>query len=166
MSLPILTTSNSVELQQVPPIAASYSPLKPSEKHGRVRIAAFTVALAAQAQNLLIGLCTVPKNARILESKIMIDGGPGANVNFDIGLSGADGTGNIEDTVGATVADSASYLGNFAPANAAAKSVFADTLANHAMYTAKKELLLTTTVKTAGVSVAATLKGYVKYVVD
>lgn len=156
----------SDQLAKLPPQTQNYTPLRPSELHGRVRIGYFSRSLLAEAQNSLIGLTIIPKNARILESKITTSATPGASVNFDLGLSARNGNGNIDDTSGATVADAPAYLGNFAPAGAAAKGVFADTAAFHQGYLTTKDLILTATVKTAAVTAASILAGYVLYVVD
>lgn len=162
----IIPAEWSAELSQVPPIGQTYSPLKPSQFHGRVRMAYFTKAIAAELIAVSIGLCNIPKNARILRGYVFIGGGPGANVNFDIGLIGRDGKGFIDATPGATIADNANYLGNFAPANAAAAGNFASTVATNVGYLATRDLQLIATVRTANVSVAQTLQGYVEYVVD
>lgn len=162
MAIAVTTYSN--ELNRVPPQSVTYSPLRPYEFHGRVRMAAFTVALLAQAQNSVIALHNIPKNARIIRGYIYVSAGPGANVNFDLGLIGSNGF--IDDTAGATVADTAAFLGNFAPANAAAAGNYANTYAFNTMYVAKKALQLIATVKTAAVSVAGVLTGYTEYVVD
>lgn len=166
----------SNELVQIPPIATTYQPLMPNQQHGRKRVVTFTVPLLAQAQNAVIGLCNIPKNARVFKSIIMISAGPGANVNFDIGLAGNDNNGNIDDgndvvditgpNGAAATVDTANFFGNFAPANAAAVGAFADTIANNCGYMLNKDCILTTTVKTAAVSGAATLYGYVEYVTD
>lgn len=161
-----LPTQTSDQLAITRPFNVGYTELRPADAYGRQRVSYFTRTLGAEAQNSLIALCVVPKNARIIDSTITISAGPGANVNFDIGLMGRNLNGNIDDTNGATVADNTSWLGNFAPANVAAKGVFADTQANHYGYTVTKDCYLTATVKTAAVSGAAVIAGIIKYVVD
>lgn len=161
------TGSNySAELMRVPPQSVTYSPLKPSEEHGRVRMAYFTRAVAAEAQNTLIGLCKIPKNARVLKGKFSKSATTGATVNYDIGLCGKDNSGYIDDTVGATVADAPAHFGNIANTTAAQVADFADTAAQNMGYTLVKDCYLTLTVKDAAVSAAATISGYVLYVVD
>lgn len=161
-----LPTAFSSELNRVPPQSVAYSPLKPSEAHGRIRMAFFTVVLLAQAQNLLIGLCYVPKNARVLNSVWNKSATAGATVDFDIGLAGKDGSGNIDDTAGATVADAPAFFGNIANTTAAGKADFADLQASNFGYTLKKDCILTMTVKDAAVTAGCTVMGFVRYVVD
>lgn len=163
MSLPTLY---SAELTRIPPVSVAFSPLRPNEAHGRMRMAFFTRAILAEAQNAVIALCNIPKNARIMRGFIFTSATPGATVNFDIGLVGRNLNGFIDDTVGATVADNNSYLGNFAPAAAAASGNFANTVAFHNGYIAAKDLILCAQVKGAAVTAASNLTGYVEYVVD
>lgn len=159
-------TTFSAELNRIPPQSANYNPLKPSEQHGRVRIAWFTLAVAAQAQNSLHGLCNIPKNARIVSGKFMKSATAGATVNWDLGLCGNDGNGYIDDTVGATVADAPAHFGNVANTTAESQVDFAVLPSTNNGYTTKKDCLLTLTVKGAAVTAPATLTGYIKYVVD
>lgn len=159
-------TTFSSELNRVPPQSVTYNPLKPSEQHGRIRMAFFTLPVAAQAQNSLHGLCFLPKNARILGGKLKKSATAGITVNWDLGLCGNDGNGYIDDTVGATVADAPAHFGNVANITAASDQGFADLPAANNGYTLKKDCLLTLTVKGAAVTAAATLTGYVEYVLD
>ena len=159
-------TTFSSELDRVPPQSVAYNPLKPSEEHGRVRMAFFTLAVAAQAQDSVHGLCKIPKNARVLKGKFSKSATAGATVNFDMGLCGNDGNGYIDDTTGAPVADDTAFFGNVSNTPAASVADFADTQAQNMGYTLKKDCLLTLKVKGAAVSAAATIKGYVLYVVD
>jgi hypothetical protein len=165
MSLP---TTFSSELNRIPPQSVTYNPLKPSEQHGRVRIAYFTLAVLAQAQNAVIGLCNIPKNARVLYGVLAKSATAGATVNWDLGLVGKDNNGYIDDTSGATVADSAAtaWFGNVANTTAASKGEFAILPAANMGYILKKDCMLVLTVKGAAVTAAATLTGWVEYVVD
>lgn len=165
MSLP---TTFSAELNRIPPQSVTYNPLKPTEYHGRIRISYFTLAVAAQAQNSVHGLCKIPKNARVLYGWFMKSATAGATVNWDLGLVGADNNGYIDDTSGATVADSAAtaWFGNVANTTAESVGNFATLPSTKKGYTLTKDCLLVLTVKGAAVSAAATLTGYVEYVID
>ena len=156
----------SNELSRVYPQGLTYSPLKPSESHGRVRIAYFTRAVLAEVQNAIIGLAYIPKNARVIKGHFAKSATAGATVNFDIGLAGRDGNGNIDDTVGAVVNDDPARFGNIANVTAASVADFADTSAQNMGYVLAKDCILIMTVKGAAVSSAATITGYVLYVVD
>lgn len=161
-------TNFSAELNRIPPQSVTYSPLKPSEQHGRVRIAYFTRAVAAEAQNLVIGLCNIPKNARVINGVLLKSATAGATVNWDIGLAGNDNNGFIDDTSGATVTDAAAaaWFGNLANTTAESNQSFAQLPSTKRGYTLTKDCLLVLTVKGAAVSAAATLSGYVEYVLD
>lgn len=156
----------SVELAQVPPQAVAYAPLRPNQAHGRVRMAFFTRAVAAEAENSVIGLCYIPKNARVLKGAFMKSATTGATVNYDLGLSARDDNGYIDDTLGATVADAPAHFGNVANTTAAQAADFAATAAQNSGYILTKDCILTLKVKGAAVSAAATISGYVLYVVD
>lgn len=157
----------SVELNQVPPQAQGFNPLNANQMHGRVRHATFTyVLLGTEVTTTLLGLCIIPKGAMLEKSDIFISATPGSSVTFTIGASGRNLNGFIDDTVGATVADSATLFGSFAPAGAAASGTFADTLAHKVGYIAAKDIILTASVATANVSAVATIFGYVRYVLD
>lgn len=165
MSLPV---NFSAELNRIPPQSVTYSPLKPSEQHGRIRIAYFTRAVAAEAQNAVVGLCKIPKGARFLIGYFMKSATAGATVNWDFGLVGADNNGFIDDTSGATVADSAAtaWFGNIANTTAESVANFGTVPSAKKGYTLTKDCLLVLTVKGAAVTAAATLTGYVEYVLD
>jgi hypothetical protein len=156
------------ELNRIPPQSVTYNPLKPSEQHGRVRIAYFTLAVAAQAQNAVIGLCNIPKHARVLNGVLMKSATAGATVNWDLGLAGNDNNGFIDDTPGATVADSAAtaWFGNVANTTAESNQSFAQLPSTKRGYTLTKDCILVLTVKGAPVTAPATLTGYVEYVLD
>ena len=158
----------SAELNRIPPQSVTYSPLKPAEQHGRVRIAYFTRAVAAEAQNAVIGLCNIPKNARVLNGYLQKSATAGATVNWDLGLAGNDNNGYIDDTSGATVADSAAtaWFGNVANTTAESTQQFAQLPSTKRGYTLTKDCLLVLTIKGAAVTAAATLSGYVEYVLD
>lgn len=165
MSLP---STFSAELNRVPPQSVTYNPLKPYEYHGRVRESWFTLAVAAQAQNAVVGLCKLPKNARVLNGWFKKSATAGATVNWDLGLVGADNNGYIDDTLGATVADSAAtaWFGNVANTTAESTANFATLPSTKNGYVLTKDCLLVVTVKGAAVTAAATLTGWVEYVVD
>lgn len=163
MARPVVFSS---ELDRIPPQSVTYNPLRPYEQHGRVRRAYFTLAVAAQAQNLLIGLANIPKNARVFGGKFKKSATAGAIVNWDMGLAGNDGNGFIDDTVGATVADAPAHFGNIANTTAAQDVEWGVLPASNTGYVTKKDCILTLTVKGAAVTAAATLSGYVEYIVD
>jgi hypothetical protein len=165
MSLPVLFSS---ELNRIPPQSVTYNPLKPSEYHGRKRISSFTLAVAAQAQNAVIGLCNIPKGAKVLRIVFKKSATAGATVNWDLGLVGKDNNGFIDDTTGATVADSAAtaWFGNIANTTAESTADTATLPSTKNSYVLKKDCMLVLTVKGAAVTAAATLTGWVEYVVD
>jgi hypothetical protein len=163
MSLP---TTFSAELNRVPPQSVTYNPLRPYEQHGRVRRTWFTLAVAAQAQNSVHGLCFLPKNARVFGGKFKKSATAGATVTFGIGLAGNDNNGYIDDTVGATVADNTTYFGTVANTTAASDVEWGVLPASNCGYVTKKDCMLTLLVSAAAVTAAATLTGYVEYIVD
>lgn len=165
MSVPV---NFSQELNRVPPQTTTYNPLKPYEYHGRIRIAYFTRAVAAEAQNAVIALCKIPKNARVVNGVLLKSATAGATVNWDFGLVGADNNGFIDDTSGATVADSAAtaWFGNCANTTAESTQNFATVPSAKRGYVTTKDCYLVMTVKGAAVTAAATLSGYVEYIVD
>jgi hypothetical protein len=172
----------SVEMTLQPPQTTNYTPVPPQVQYGKVRRNWFQYALAGTeaANTSIIALSVIPKNARIAKGFIAIDGGPGANVTFDIGLVARDGSGVLDadssleeesktyDGLPAPAAtnDTGNLLGSFAPVNAAAVGAFAETIAHKVGWFTRKDAILIATVKTANVSVAANISGYVDYVVD
>ena len=183
MSLPVYNASAtspnySNELVQVPPIATSFQPLMPNQQHGRKRIATFTVPLLAQALNTTIGLCVIPKNARILNIFASTSATPGATVALTFGAAGRDNSGYIDDGnddfditgyegVGVgQVADSTTYFGTLAASGAATTGNLAATAAQNVGYMFNKDCVLTATTTGASCTAAATLFGYVEYVTD
>ena len=156
----------STEMAAIPPQSVAYTPLTPAQAHGRVRVATFNRACAAEAENVVIGLCNIPKNAKVLSVKFAKSATLGATVNFDIGLAGADSNGYIDDTSGATVADAVAHFGNVANTTAASVATKADTIAENMCYVLKKNCVLTLKVKGAAISAAGNISGYVLYVVD
>jgi hypothetical protein len=186
----IVPTVFSVEMNQMSPQTQEYRPVAPQAHYGRARRSTFFYALAGTeaANTTIIGLCIVPKNARIAKSDIWIDGSPSATSTFDIGLAARDGLGVLDQNAAtnaleaeaalyekelyeglsgqAALADTGNLLGSFAPAGAAASGNFADTIAHYVGYVVKRDCILIATVKTANVTIAANIFGYVNYVVD
>lgn len=163
----ITPTKNSTQITNILALPIVYN--KPNEREGRVRIAYFeytpTVAVAAAA---IIALTKLPYKARIIQG-IVTSNALVATSTADVGLAAVDATGLIDATVGATVADNATYLtagGTLAVATAGSYS-FANTQANHYGYELQKECYLILTLNTAGMDGAGdSLQGHVLYVVD
>lgn len=163
----IVRTLNSVELTQVPPIGTTYSPLKPSQWHGRVRVASFSYAFAGTEvkDTTILGLCNLPKNARVLQATVITDATTSTST-FQIGLIGRDGSGLIDATTGATVADNATWWGTVGAVAGAQTAVVANTAAQHALYTLVRDCIAILTVKTTDIGAPFGLSGYFLYVVD
>jgi hypothetical protein len=145
-------------------VGQEHKPIKPNQSGGRVRVQHFTVALAAQADDDHIALAKLPKGARILGGRVMVDGDPG-DCHFDLGIMGADLNGYY-DTLSTPTADDDDFFGTFDPADAAATYVLADTAAKRFGYETQKEVYFVATIETAAVTVATTLRGYILYAVD
>lgn len=149
-------------------VGVPYKPLKPSELHGRVRIAYWNYKpTAAIAATKVIRLAKLPKNARVIAGRITSNAFV-ATSTMDVGLAAVDGSGIIDNPTDAT-ADSNTFFtggGTLAVATAGAYN-FADTQANNNGYVLQKENWLICRLNTAGMDgVADVLQGHVSYVVD
>lgn len=149
-------------------VGVPFSQLKPSELHGRVRIAWFhwkpTVAIAATK---VVRLAKLPKNARIITGVITSNAFV-ATSTLDVGLIGADASGIIDNPTDATADSAVFFTGAAALAVATAGAyAFANNQANNEGYVLQKECYLIGKLNTAGMDGAAdVLEGYVQYVVD
>lgn len=162
----IVATTYSTELAQVPPQSPVYSPLRPTQYTGRMRIAGFTRALLAEPKDTtIIGLCRLPKNSRIMVIKFITDATTSTST-FDVGLIGANLNGFIDDTVGATVADNGTWFGAVPAVAGAQTALVANTAAQHNGYILKKDCYIICTIRTTNISAAANITGYAEYVLD
>jgi hypothetical protein len=148
------------ELAQIQPPA--YSPLKPNQREGRVRVAAFTKVFATEAAATDIALCELPAGARILSGEVNVSATTGlATLSF--GLMAKDGSGLIDKAN--TVSDAvASVAAAAAITTTALVPIFA-TQALLRYYETEKPLFVTCTTAAAAMA-GQTLKGVILYVVD
>jgi len=167
-----LTLENySTQLTQIPPSETqAHTPLNANEYRGRVRMSYFdfTVPTGDVAIAANVGLCKIPKGARILGGRFTCDiDFSVATGTLDIGIMGADLTGFI-DAAG-SVADDVDFLAqDLDTSNAAATPdlAFADTITHNHGYVTEKEVIVTATPVTAAISATKTCTGHVLWVVD
>jgi len=155
----------STELGQTAPGNPQlYAPLEPNQLRGKVRISTFTRVYASETAGDDTALCLIPKGARILSGSIVISA-TGGSTTFAVGLMGADGSGYIDDTVGATVADNTGLLLAAQTITSTAKVELAATTALSYLYETKKNLYVTITTAAATIG-TQTIKGHISWVVD
>jgi len=162
----ITATYYSVELALVR--AAGNEKLKPNQLQGRIRIARFsyeTVETDGLADGETVFACKLPKGARVMGGVIKGEA-MGGTAAVDIGAAGADGSGLIDDTVGATVADDDDLFLAAGDVSSAFNLTFADTIARNYGYETLKEIYLVLTAETAAWAAEKDLVGHVEYVVD
>lgn len=145
-------------------VAPLYGPMRPNLYEGRMRIAAFFFTAAANGTGTDVALCKLPKGARIVSGVIAASGTLANSAQISIGLMGADGNGYIDDTSGATVADSTTFL-KAAAIQGATQVGFALTAALGYLYETKKEVYVTMTTS-VGALTTEVIRGHVMYVVD
>jgi len=150
----------SGELGQIQPPA--YSPLKPNQKEGRIRVAHFTKTFASEAAGLDLALVELPKGARILRGEISVSASTGS-ATLSIGLAAKDGSGFID---AANSVSDAVALGFAAAAvtTTALVEIFA-TQALYRYYECEKPTYVTLTTAAAAMGTQV-LKGAIYYVVD
>jgi len=150
-------TAFSDQLAQVQP--PNYAPLRPNEAEGRVRLAYFTKTFASEASGFYMGLCRIPRGARLLRGCLYMSASTGS-ATIAIGLCGKDDSGFIAPGV----ADGPA-LCLAAQTMSTTEVPFLVTQALYQGYVTVKELYLTLT--TGGAAMASqTLRGYLLYVVD
>lgn len=145
-------------------VASAYAPLKPNQAGGRVRCAVFTRVYASEVAGDITALCVLPKGARILRGEVHMSAS-GGSTTFAFGLMGKDGSGYIDDTVGATVSDNQAILLTAQTITTTALVRIAATNALSCMYETTKELWVTVTTGAATIG-TQTLTGFIEYVVD
>ena len=110
-----------------------------------------------------LALCLLPKNARVIRGALDFEA-MGTGATIDLGLVGADASGEIEDGV----ADDPDMLLDGVVVAAAGQDTFA-VLENgdaSALYLTQKDVLLLATAGVADWPSGQTIRGYVLYVVD
>jgi len=146
--------------------AVGHTPIAPNQMGGRVRMAYFTYTTPAttgvtDGQN--IGMCVIPKGARVLGGKIIGEAMAGSAA-VDIGLAGNDGSGYI-DAAGSVEDDDDLFLAAGDVSSAFALT-FADTIARNYGYETEKEVILVATAETDDWAAEKDVYGHVEYVVD
>lgn len=150
--------------------APNYAPNKANEKGGKLRRDYFTYTFASEAALVNIAVTKIPAGARLYGGFIATDD-LGTDVDLAVGLVGADGNGFIDDTVGATVADTAAFLTTAANINtdAVGSTAYGAVITDNFGYETAKEVFLAIT-PTDGGSYSLTsgrvLRGYIDYVVE
>lgn len=130
----------------------------------RVRVKRFSVtATAAIAQNAVVALCLIAKNARIIGGAIK-HSAYSTGRTLDIGLVGADASGYIAPAV----ADDVDFFLDGIDVSNAGADTFADMAAGdaNALYLTQKDVLLVATILGGTIPLNGTLEGYILYVVD
>ena len=148
------------ELAQVQP--PNYSPLKPNQMGGRVRICFFTYTFASQAAGFDLGLAVLPKGARLIDGVFQFSATLGGTTTVSFGLMGKDGSGTID---GSGTSDGVALLMAALASSSTAKQNFLATAALDYGYETQKDLYLTLTTA-AGAMGTQVLTGHVTYVVD
>lgn len=159
--------------QQAQINAEGYSPLRPTEKYGRLRFSMFSfntgsggVDVSTFADNTArIGLLILPANSRLIKGVVDF-GAMGSNADLDLGLYALDESTNINDTD--TVASAYDNLLNGIDVSSAGRDTFADLESGDALALQylEKQTMLVATALTADWAADKVLKGYVLYVVD
>lgn len=118
---------------------------------------------ANSTANDIIGMMVIPKNARILASRLLLaDVGTAADI--EIGLAGADGNGHIDDVN--DVADDPDALLASTAIEAAAVQDFGRLGDKNGNYLTQKDVILTIKLLTAAVPSGAALTLDVQFVID
>jgi hypothetical protein len=138
-----MANNNSVQIAAV----AAKTPISANESHGRIRAAYFSCVVPTVGIADTMTLCTIPKGARVLSGSLHLTVAQGATATMAIGISGA--TGKYRAA---------------AITNATTRFTFADTSATHGLETTVEETIIAT--NAAATWTAATMTGYIEYVVD
>lgn len=151
-----------------------YSPLKTNVSGGRVRVADFTLTLAAEASGTSVAVAILPKGARIIGGTLAASATLANSATLAVGLAAKDGTGIIDDGTaispagvaanGTPIADLTACL-KAAAAQGATQVPFSITSALGYLYETQKEVYLTLTTGTGAVTTEV-VRGHVLYVVD
>lgn len=156
------TTINNYSTERAQVNPPNYSPLKPNQYEGRVRMAMFTRVYATEAAGDTTALCVIPKGARILRIIESVSATTGsATLSFglmDKLLSGFIDTAN-------SVSDSTTFFSAAAAQTTTAQVEVANTQALNWLYATQKECYLTVTTAAAAMA-GQTLMGYLLYSVD
>ena len=159
MAATVLVGYSNEQGQIQPP---TYTPLRPNQREGRVRIAYFSKTFASEASGTNIGLTELPKGARIIDGEITVSATTGS-ATIAVGLMAKDGSGTIDSAN--SVSDGVAYgLVAAAITTTAIVPLFA-TQALYRNYETQKPLIvsLSTAAATMGPQVAM---GWVRYVAD
>jgi len=160
------------QLQVAPP---NYSPLKPNELGGRLRVAWWEFNTTDDPTSTMVEddeviLAVIPKGARILGIEWACEAG-GANQVVDVGIRGNDGTGYYDEA--GTLADDDNFFtidGAVDIHAAGDPGLAANTLTNNYGYVTDKEVQITMKFfdDTGSTAVAADkdVNGHITYVVD
>lgn len=140
-----------------------HDPIRPDEMHGRVRMVYFTHDETAITNGNTIVANKLPKGARILHGRVSFGTG-GTDRVLDIGLTGVDESGNIEDD--GPVADDLDLLADGIDAAAAGEADFANDDASGMGYRTAKEVYLTITAGGDDWPAGQHIHGYLLYVLD
>jgi hypothetical protein len=134
------------------------------DNEARRRFARAVKTLTANSTaNDIIGMLVIPKNARILASRLLLaDVGTAADI--EIGLAGADGDGYLD--VAKTIANDPDYLLVSTAIEAAAVQDFGRLGDKNGNALTDKEVVLTIKLLTAAVPSGAVFTMDVQYVVD
>ena len=133
---------------------------------GRVRLKKFSyTATAALAASSTLVLCQLPKASRVVGGAIAFSAF-GVGRTLDLGLVGADASGNIDDAT--PVADDVDFYLDGIDVSGAGQDTFGDLASGdgNALYLSEKDVLLLATVLGDTMPLAGWIVGYVLYAVD
>lgn len=139
----------------------SHNQIASSAHHGKLRVAAFSVTLAAQGTGTYL-LCRLPAGAKILRGEYQQSVTFGATATVAIGAVGSDNSGYLTAD-NSTTADSTSLFRAAATSTSTALTTFADTTALKAGYVLEKEWWVTVTVAAAALPASGTWTGAIIY---
>lgn len=143
-------------------LGQDYQQLKPSETHGRKRIAFFTYTSTALTVGSRIAVAKLPVNARILDGHWILSATLGASTTLSVGLAGS----NNDGTYDGTNADSDTLLLAATASTGTTKVAFAQTQALKHGYELLRDCYLVLATAGATLTAGVTVQGQVEYVVD
>ena len=156
------TTINNYSTERAQVNPPNYSPLKPNQYEGRMRIAMFTRQYATEAAGDSTALCVLPKGARVLRIVASVSATT-STATLSFGLMGKNLTGFIDDVN--STSDSTTFFSAAAAQTTTALFEAANTQALNWLYQTLKECYVTVTTGTAAMA-NQLLTGVVYYVVD
>lgn len=145
-------------------VGVDYQQLKPTELHGRRRVAFFDYTSTALTAGSRIAVTRIPSGARILGGYWLLSATLGASTTLSVGLAGVNNDGNY--LADPATADSDTVLLGATASTGTTKVEFANTVALKNGLTLDKECYLVLATGGATLTAGVTVQGAVEYVVD